>query len=91
MAAVTPTSVTQTNLGSMTAYIYVLPATTDSINTITTGIPDIRFVFCSQADAAGTQASQGSGVSWVQSTGVVTVYLGENDSAMTLLVLAGGA
>ena len=91
MAAVVPTSVTQTNLGSMTCYIYDLPATTDSTNTITTGIPDIRWVFCSQADAAGTQASQGSGVSWVQSTGVITVYLGEDNSAMTLMVLAGGA
>ena len=91
MAAVVPTSVTQTNLGSMTCYIYDLPATTDSTNTITTGIPDIRWVFCSQADAAGVQAAQGSGVSWVQSTGVITVYLGEDNSAMTLMVLAGGA
>ena len=91
MSAVTPTSVTQTNLGSMTAYIYVLPATTDSTNTIDTGIEDIRFCFISQADAAGTQTSQGSGVSWVQSTSVVTVYLGEDNSAATLMVLAGGA
>ena len=91
MAAVVPTSVTQTNLGSMTCYIYVLPATTDSTNTITTGIPDIRFAFASQADAAGTQTSQGSGISWVQSTGVITVYVGEDNSAMTLMVLAGGA
>jgi hypothetical protein len=91
MAAVTPDTITQTNLGSMTTYIYELPATTDSTNTIATGISDIRWVFCSQADAAGTQASQGSGVSWVQSTGVITVYVGEDNSEMTLMVLAGGA
>ena len=72
MAAVVPTTITTTNLGSMTCYIYDLPATTDSTNTISTGIEDIRWVFASQADAAGTQASQGSGVSFVQSTGVIT-------------------
>lgn len=91
MATVTPTTITQTSLGSMTCYMYDLPATTDSTNTITTGIPDIRWVMSSQADAAGTQTSQGSGVSWVQSTGVITVYVGEDNSAMTLMVLAGGA
>jgi len=91
MTAVTPTTISRINLGAVTGFVYDLPATTDSTNTITTGIPDIRWVFCSQADAAGTQASQGSGVSWVQSTGVITVYVGENDSALTLLVLAGGA
>lgn len=90
MAAVTPTTITRTNLGSMTCYIYDLPATADSTNTISTGIPDIRWCFISQADAAGTQASQGSGVSWVQSTGVITIYLGEDNSAATVMVLAGG-
>lgn len=91
MAAVTPDTVTVTNLGSMSCYMYDLPATTDSTNTITTGIPDIRWCFISQADAAGTQASQGSGVKWVTSTGVITVYLGEDNSAATIMVLAGGA
>lgn len=90
MAAVTPDKITATNLGSVTAYIYELPATTDDTNTITTGIPDIRWVFASQEDTAGTQAATGAGVSWVQSTGVITVHLGENNSAVNLLVLAGG-
>ncbi len=89
MAAVTPDTITQTNLGSMTAYVYDLPATTDSTNTVDTGLSDIRFAFISQADAAGTQASQGAGVSFSGST--FTVCLGEDNSAATVLVLAGGA
>lgn len=89
MAAVTPDTITRTNLGSFTAYIYELPATTDDTNTISTGIPDIRWVFASQADTAGTQASTGAGASWDTSTGVITVHLGEDNSAVTLLVLAG--
>lgn len=89
MAAVTPDTITQTSLGSMTAYIFDLPATTDSTNTVDTGITDIRFVFATQADAAGTQAAQGAGVSFSGST--FTVFLGEDNSAMTVLVLAGGA
>ncbi len=91
MADVTPDTVTFQNLGSLNCYLYELPATTDSTNTIPTGLTDIRWCFVSQADAAGTQASQGSGVSWVTSTGIVTVYLGEDNSAATIMVLAGGA
>ena len=90
MAAVTPDTVTRINLGAVTAYVYELPATTDDTNTITTGIPDIRWVFASQEDTAGTQGSTGCGVSWVQSTGVITVHAGEDNSAINLLVLAGG-
>lgn len=88
MAEVTPDTITPTNLGSMSAYIYDLPATTDSTNTVDTGLNNIRFCFISQADAAGTQASQGAGVSFSGST--FTVYLGEDNSAATVLVLAGG-
>lgn len=91
MADVTPTTITVTNLGAMTCTMYDLPATTDSTNTIDTGIPDIRWCFASQADASSSALQQGSGVSWVQSTGIVTVYLGEDNSAMTVMVLSGGA
>lgn len=89
MAAVVPSTITRTNLGSMDAYIYELPATADSTNTFDTGIDNIRWCFISQVDAAGTQASQGAGVSFSGST--VTVYLGEDNSAAHVLVLAGGA
>jgi len=89
MAAVTPTTITKTNLGSMDCFMYELPATTDNTNTIATGIPNIRFAFASQQDTAGTATSQGVGVSW--SGEDLTVHVGEDNAKMIIMVLAGGA
>lgn len=89
MAAVTPTSTKQINMGSVTAYICSFAATTDDADTWTSGIEDIVHVIATQADTAGTQAATGGGASFSGET--VTFHLGEDNSAVELLVLAGSA
>ncbi len=89
MATSTPDTITRTNLGSMDAYIFEFPATADDTNTHDTGINNIRWAFASQEDTAGTAAATGAGVSWSGST--ITLHIGETNSAVNVLVLAGGA
>lgn len=87
MAAVTPSTIIRQNLGSQTLLIANFAATTDNGDTWTTGIQGISSVMACQADASGTQASIGVGASFVASTGVVTLHLAEDNSAVTLWVL----
>lgn len=89
MAAVTPTSTKRINMGSVTGFICSFANTTDNADTWASGIPNIVFVSPTGADAVGTQASQGAGASFSGST--ITFHLGEDDSAVELLVLAGSA
>lgn len=89
MAVVTPTTITQTNLGSHTTYVLELPATADEADTVETGLSNIRWVIASQQDTAGTATSQGVGASWVTSTGVITLHIGEDNAQMVLLVICG--
>lgn len=88
MAAVTPTTVTQISVGSTKGIIASFAATTDDADTWTSGIPDIVFVSATQADTAGTQAATGAGASF-SAAGVVTFHIGEDNSAIELLVLSG--
>ena len=90
MAAVTPTSIKQISVGSVSGIIASFAATTDDADTWTSGIPNIIFVSPTGADAVGTQASQGAGASF-SAAGVVTFHLGEDNSAVELLVMAGAS
>lgn len=89
MAAVTPTSIKQANFGSLNGIIASFAATTDDADTWASGINDIVFVLVTQADTAGTQAATGAGASFSGAT--VTFHLGEDNSAVEVLVLRGSA
>lgn len=86
MAAVTPASLTQFSVGDLKGYYASFANTTDTGDTWASGIPGIVAVFASQGDAVGTQASAGAGASFSGST--VTMYLGEDNTVVNLLVLA---
>ena len=88
MAAVTPSSVAQHSLGSLTLYIATFANTTDNGDTWDSGITDIVKTWANQADAPGTQTSTGAGSS--HSSDVITIYLAEDNSAVEVFVLAGG-
>ena len=89
MAAVTPSTLRRISLGSVEAFIASFAATTDDADTWASGIPNIVHVIATQADTAGTQASTGAGASFSGET--ITFHLGEDNSAVELLVLAGTA
>lgn len=89
MAAVTPTSTKQISLGGVKGIIADFANTLDSGDTWSSGIPDIVWIGATQEDVAGTQTSEGCGASWSGST--ITLYVGENNSAVRLLVLSGSA
>lgn len=90
MAAVTPTSVKQISVGSLSGIVASFAATTDDADTWASTIPNIVWVSATQADTAGTQAATGAGASFA-SNGTVTLHIGEDDSAIELLVLYGSA
>jgi hypothetical protein len=87
MAAVTPTSIKQFSAGSLKGIIASFANTLDDADTWASGIEDIVFVSATQADTAGTQGSTGAGASFSGET--VTFHLGEDNSAVELLVLSG--
>ena len=89
MAAVTPSTIRQISLGSCTAIIADFAATTDDADTWSSGLSNIIFVAATQEDTAGTQAATGCGASW--SGGTITFHIGEDNSAVRLLVLTGTA
>lgn len=86
MAAFVPDSVKRTNLGALTLYIVEVPATADTTNTWASGIPEIVAHWISVNDTTTTQASQGAGATRSGST--FTVFPGEDNTAMTLFILA---
>ena len=86
MAAVTPDSVRRYNLGELTLIVAELPTTADTTNTWASGIEGIVFHAIVVNDTTTTQASQGAGATRSGST--FTVYPGEDNTAMTLLVFA---
>ena len=89
MAAVTPTTTKQISVGSVKGIIADFANTLDSGDTWASGIDDIVWIGATQEDVAGTATSTGCGASWSGST--VTFYLGEDNSAVRLLVLSGGS
>jgi len=89
MAAVTPSSIRQVSIGSAKGIIANFANTLDDGDTWASAIPDIIFIACTQEDTAGTQAATGAGASWSGST--VTFHIGEDNSAVRLLVLSGSA
>ena len=89
MAAVTPSSQTQLSVGSLSGIIADFAATLDDADTWASNIDNIVWVGCTQEDTAGTQASTGAGASFA-SDGTITFHLGEDNSAVRLLVLYGG-
>jgi len=89
MAAVTPTSTTQLSVGSLSGFIADFAATTDDADTWASSIDNIAFIAVTQEDTSGTQAATGAGASFA-ADGTITFHLGEDDSAVRLLVLYGG-
>lgn len=89
MAAITATSVYRHSAGDFTLHIVNLPNTVDTADTYASGIQGIISVMICQADAVGTQASAGAGaVLTTASTGLITVYVGEDNTATTLWILS---
>ena len=88
MAAVTPDTVITENIGSIRLVVAKFANTVDDADTWDSGIDNIIAVAASQADAPATQASTGAGASY--SDDVITLHLGEDNTAVTLLVFARG-
>ena len=86
MAAVTPDSIKRYSMGEFTVTVAELPTTTDTTNTWASGIKGIVFHLISVNDTTTTQASQGAGAKRSGST--FTVYPGEDNSALTLVVFS---
>lgn len=86
MAAVTPSTLYRENLGSTTLYIANFANTVDTGDTWASAIPGIMSVMGCQADAPGTQGSTGAGASFSGTT--ITLHIGEDNSAVTVWVLA---
>jgi len=85
MAAVTPSSVERHSAGDLTLTIAKFAATTDNGDTWASGIGGIVDVSATQNDASGVQAATGAGAAYSGST--ITIYLAEDNSAVTLRVL----
>lgn len=86
MAAVTPTSVIRESFGSLTAHIATFAGTLDTADTWASGIPGIVCVIPIQNDSNTTQASAGAGCTFSGST--ITFVLGEDNTAVNLIVLS---
>ena len=91
MAVITPTSITQASVGSLKGVIAAFANTADNLDTWASGIPDIVWIGATQEDAAGTITSEGVGASWAAATGTITLYIGEDNAAVRLLILSGSA
>lgn len=91
MPAVTPTNTRQVSVGSLTGIIADFANTTDDADTWASAIPNIVWIGCTQEDTAGTAAATGAGASFAAATGTITFHIGEDNAAIRLLVLAGGA
>ena len=90
MAAVTPTAIKQVSVGNLSGIIANFAATTDDADTWASTIDNIVFVAATQEDTAGTQAATGAGASFA-ADGTITFHIGEDNSAVRLLVLYGSA
>ena len=86
MPAVTPTTVTTESFGSLKATIAAFAATTDNADTWASAIPGIVAIIATQEDTAGVQAATGCGASFSGST--ITFHIGEDNSAIRLVVLS---
>lgn len=86
MAAVTPTSITRFSVGDLTGTLAVFAGTLDTADTWASGIPGIFALIPVQNDSNTTQASAGAGATWSGST--VTFVLGEDNTAVNLIVLS---
>lgn len=86
MAAVTPSTITRVSLGDLTGHIAVFAGTVDTADTWASGITGIVAVIATQNDSNTTQASAGVGTTVSGST--ITLVAGEDNTAITLLVLS---
>ncbi len=90
MAELTASSVYRGHPGEYTLTIVNLPNTSDSADTYVSGIQGIVSVMACQADAAAaSQGSIGAGAAVSDATtGEITVYAGEDNSAITLWIFS---
>ena len=86
MAAVVPTSVKEFSVGDLKGTLAVFAGTLDTADTWASGIPGIFALIPVQNDGNTTQASAGVGATWSGST--VTFVLGEDNTAVNLIVLS---
>ena len=86
MAAVVPDSVKRYSMGEFTVIVAEMPTTGDTTNTWASGISGIVFHIVSVNDTTTTQASQGAGATRSGST--FTIFPGEDNTALTLVVFA---
>lgn len=86
MAAVTPTSVKTFSVGDLRGTLAVFANTTDTGDTWASGIPGIFALIPVVNDSVTTQASMGVGATWSGST--ITLNIGEDNTAINLIVLS---
>ena len=85
MAAITPSSITRESLGSLILLICPFAGTADDDDTYASGLPSVVSAWAVRTDDP-TQGTEGVGVS--ESSGTFTFYLGEDNAAFTLFILA---
>lgn len=86
MAAVVPTSIKTFSVGDLKGTLALFAGTLDNGDTWASGIPAIFAVIPYVNDTVTTQASIGCGATFSGST--VTVYVGEDNTAINLIVLS---
>jgi len=86
MAVVTPDSIKTFSIGDLKGTLAVFANTLDTADTWASGIPGIFALIPVQNDSVTTQASTGVGATWSGST--VTFRLGEDNTAVNLIVLS---
>lgn len=82
----TPSAIYRENLGSLTLIVADFAATTDWENEWNSNIGGIFKFWAQGTDSVSSQTKQGVGVT--ESGGVFAFYPGEDDSALSLFVLA---
>jgi hypothetical protein len=86
MAAVTPTTVKEFSVGDLKGILATFAGTLDNGDTWASGIPGIFALIPVVNDSVTTQASMGVGATWSGST--ITINVGEDNTAVNLIVLA---
>jgi hypothetical protein len=89
MASITPSTIKRESVGSLTLHIADFANTADNGDTWESGIQGVVGVMACQKDVAGTATSQGVGAAvTTAATGVITLYIGEDNAAVQLWVLS---
>ena len=85
MGAVTPSSISRQNLGSVNLLICPFANTTDDNDTWESGLDSVIGFWATGTTEPSTQGDEGVDVS--ESSGTFTFYLGQDNKSFTLYVL----